>query len=258
MAQPVGQHGLGAAMSEIIAAPPKLRLRPYQVESVTRIREAFGSGRRRVAFQLPTGGGKTVIFSYILAGAVKQRGKRVLVLAHRQEILDQIEAAVKLAGAPYGIIAAGHPETDAPVQIARVATLARSRRLKRWRDRFDFIVIDEAHHAVAGSWARVLESQPRAQVLGVTATPERFDGRGLEEQFDGLVIGPSTADLIAWNWLAPFTVFEPAGAPDMSTARIRAGDYAVEDIRAAIASSSAQRLTSTGASVPTFRRSSFA
>ncbi len=68
--------------------------------------------------------------------------------------------------------------------------------------------------------------------LGVTATPERLDGRGLGEQFDALVIGPSTAELIEAGWLSPAVVFEPAQAPDMSAAKIRAGDFAVEDLRA--------------------------
>jgi DNA repair protein RadD len=217
-------------MTEVIA-PPAPTLRPYQVESVERIRESYGSGARRVAFQLPTGAGKTVCFAYILAGAVK-RGRRVLILTHRQEITDQVETALKLAGVPYGIIAAGYPEDpDAPAQIASVATLARPRRLKRWQDKFSLVVVDEAHHAIAGSWARVLASQPRAQVLGVTATPERLDGRGLREQFDDIVVGPSTASLIAWGWLSQFVAYEPTAAPDLSRASIRGGDYAIEDIR---------------------------
>jgi DNA repair protein RadD len=133
----------------------------------------------------------------------------------------------------FGIISPGYPETEAPVQVASVASLARPKRLGRWRGKFNFIVVDEAHHAVAGSWATALASQLNAHVLGVTATPERLDGRGLREQFDDLVIGPSTAWLTEGGWLSRFTFFEPiAGGPDMSGARIRAGDYALEDVRA--------------------------
>ena len=174
----------------------------------------FQSRRRRVLLVSPTGSGKTIMFSYILAAAAR-RGKRVLILAHRAEIIEQIEGALKLAGVAYGLIAAGHPEIDAPVQIASVATIAR--RLDRWRDRFDFVVVDEAHHAVAGSWAAVLASQPRAHVLGVTATAERLDGRGLGEIFDDLVVGPSTAELIGAGWLSRFVVYEQS-APDLSRA----------------------------------------
>ena len=194
------------------------------------MRAAYAAGRRRVLLVSPTGSGKTVVFTHVLASAVK-RGKRVLILAHRVELLDQISAPIDLAGVAYGVIAPGHAETDAPVQIASVASLSRKRRLDRWRDRFDFIVVDEAHHAVAGSWAAVLASQPRAHVLGVTATPERLDGLGLGAKFEAMVLGPPVAALMADRWLCGFVVYAPAAAPDLSKAHIRAGDFATEDIR---------------------------
>ena len=106
-------------------------------------------------------------------------------------------------------------------------------RLARWAGKFDFVVVDESHHAVSPTWARVLASQPFARVLGATATPLRLDGRGLREQFGVMVEGPSTVELIKDGWLAPFTVFEPT-APDMSTAKIRAGDFSIEDQRKAM------------------------
>jgi DNA repair protein RadD len=105
-------------------------LRDYQVENVDQIRAAYADGARRVCFQLPTGGGKRVVFSYILASAAR-RGKRVLVLCHRREIFEQAEASVLLADVDYGKIAPDCTETDAPVQIAMVATLAQSKRLER-------------------------------------------------------------------------------------------------------------------------------
>jgi DNA repair protein RadD len=206
-------------------------LRDYQLTAVSRVRAGYGSGRRRILLVMPTGAGKTVSFAYVIAGAVN-RGRRILIVAHRIELLDQIAAAVERAGASYGVIAPGFAETDAPVQIASVATFVR--RLDRWRNRFDFLVADEAHHAVSPSWARVLASQPAAHVLGVSATPERLDGRGLCEIFDDMVLGPSTAELIDAGWLSPFVCFGPAAAPDLSRARIRAGDFAVEDIRDAM------------------------
>ncbi len=114
-----------------------LTLRPYQAERFEHIRAAFRTGLRRVLFQLPTGGGKTVIFSFVVKNAVA-RGKRVSVLAHRQEIVEQIDGALSALDVPHGLIAAGHPETDAPVQVASVMTLAR--RLRRYAGRFDFLV----------------------------------------------------------------------------------------------------------------------
>ena len=208
-------------------------LRDYQTDVVARVRAAYQAGSRRVLLVSPTGSGKTVTFSHILASAAG-RGKRVLIVVHRVELLDQIGTALDLAGVPYGVIAPGHPETDEPVQIASVATLARKCRLERWRDKFDLVVVDECQHAIAGSWAAVLASQPTAHVLGVTATPERLDGRGLREIFDAMVEGPTTAALIAAGWLSNFTIYAPAVAPDLSRARIRAGDYATEDLRAAM------------------------
>ena len=207
-------------------------LRQYQADGVDQIRAAMRKGARRVLYQLPTGGGKTIVFSHVLASAA-QRGSRVLVLTHRAEILAQVETAVAMADVAYGKIAAGVDELDAKVQLASVDTLARSKRLERWRNRFDLVVVDEAHHAVSPTWARVLESQPRAAILGVTATPERLDGKGLGEIFDAMVIGPSVAALTP-TWLTPAVVFEPTSAPDLSSARIRAGDYAIEDMRAAV------------------------
>ena len=126
-----------------------------------------------------------------------QRGRRVLVLTHRQEIADQVEVAVAMADVSYGKIAAGIAESDAPVQIASVQTLARPKCLERWRNWADLLIIDECHHAVAGSWAKVIASQARALVLGVSATPTRLDGLGLRAQFDLMVCGPSIAELIA-------------------------------------------------------------
>ena len=118
--------------------------------------------------------------------------------------------------------------------VASVAFLSRPARLARWTGKFDLIIIDEAHHAVAGSWARVLASQPKARILGVTATPQRLDGLGLRSQFDAMVVGPTTGDLIRDGWLATFVVYEPTAAPDMSAAKIRGGDFAIEDQRAAM------------------------
>jgi DNA repair protein RadD len=220
-------------MTAPVAAEPQA-LRPYQTAAVEGVRRAYGSGAESVVFVLPTGGGKTVIFVFIVDNAVAL-GRRVLVIAHGQEIVDQISAALTLASIAHGLIAPGHQETEDSVQLASVASLARQRRLRRWAGKFDFVVIDECHHAVSPTWARVLASQPGAKILGVTATAERLDGRGLGEIFDVMVEGPPTAELIAAGWLSKFVVFEPVGGgPDLSGARIRAGDFSIEDQRAAM------------------------
>jgi DNA repair protein RadD len=102
------------------------------------------------------------------------------------------------------------------------------RRIDR-HDHYDLIVVDESHHAVAGSWRRVIDAMPGAKVLGVTATPERLDGRGLGDVFDTMVLGPTTAELIEAGYLSRFTAFAPV-APDVSGISTRAGDFAVDEL----------------------------
>lgn len=210
------------------------QLRPYQVRAVDDIRAAFRIACR-VLMVSPTGSGKTIVFVYIAASATA-KGKRVLVLAHRQEIVEQISAALTEMGVAHGIIAAGHPCTDAPVQIASVATLVRRLNFAAGgKISFDLVVIDEAHHSIAGTWQRILAAMSETTyVLGVTATPQRLDGRGLGTMFDTMVLGPDVAELIAGGYLSPFTVYAPAAAPNLSGIRTRAGDYAIDQLARAM------------------------
>jgi DNA repair protein RadD len=168
-------------------------LRSYQQEGVAAIRGAYAAGRKAVLYAAPTGSGKTRLFATIVAGAAA-RGNSICILGHRVEITDQISAALDDLGVPHGIIAAGTPVTDMPVQVASVATLAR--RLHRIRPP-GLLVIDEAHHSVAGTWLRIIEAFPEAHILGVTATPERLDGKGLGDIFEKLVLGPSVEELVS-------------------------------------------------------------
>jgi superfamily II DNA or RNA helicase len=200
-------------------------LRPYQERGVADIRGCFGRGVRSVLFQSPTGSGKTVLFAFIVAGAMAH-GNKVVVVGHRDEIVRQISAALVELGVDHGIIAAGYDETSAPV-IANVATLVR--RLDK-SEPPDLLVFDEAQHAVAGMWRKILAHWPNAKVLGVTATPERLDGKGLGDVFDVLVIGPTVSELIEQKFLSPFTTFAPERSPDLSGIKTRAGDFAVDQL----------------------------
>jgi superfamily II DNA or RNA helicase len=211
-------------LSEIKQVIP---LRPYQETDITKLRQSFADGAQRVLYQAPTGSGKTVLFAAIVAGAAA-RGNRIVILGHRQEIVDQIGAALAELGVAHGLIAAGHDETpDAMVQVASVATLVR--RLDRLAE-VDLAVIDEAHHAVAGTWRKITDAIPGAKILGVTATPQRLDGKGLSDIFDTLVIGPSIKALTADGYLAPATCFAPERLPDLSRVRSRAGDFAIDEL----------------------------
>lgn len=203
-----------------------ITLRPYQEADVGRIRTAFQSGNRRVLYVLPTGGGKTRMFAH-MARVAASKGKRVCILVHREELLKQVSQALTDEGAQHGLIKAGHPcNRFASLQVASVFSL--TQRLSEF-PAFDLIIVDECHHAVAGSWSRIIQAYPRAHVLGVTATPMRLDGKGLAAAFDCMIVGPSTADLIRMGYLVPPTVYAPSTA-DISALKSRGGDWAKEQI----------------------------
>lgn len=213
-----------------------IELRPYQTEAVEGVRNAFRRGARAPLLCAPTGAGKTVMFSYVAHGA-SGKGQRVLILAHRKELIRQASRKLSDAGISHGIIAPGFTPSDDLVQVASVQTLQRRLRDPRYSPP-DLIVIDEAHHAVAGQWATVVAAYPRARILGVTATPERLDGRGLGVAhggpFDTLVMGPTVRFLIDNGFLTPTRVFAPADGPDLTGIRTRGGDYEVGSLSAAM------------------------
>jgi DNA repair protein RadD len=199
-------------------------LRPYQTEAVANIRQAFSERHRSVLFVLPTGGGKTVLFSHITEQAAA-RGNRVCVLVHRQELLRQASASLHQMGVPHGLVAANlSMDLSHAVQVASVQTLAR-RVHKFPQEFFQLLVVDEAHHSNAGTWAKVLDHFSAARVLGVTATPCRGDGRGLGEWYSSLVQGPSAAWLTDNGYLAQAKVYAPPIGFDARQVRTRMGDF---------------------------------
>jgi len=201
-----------------------VKLRSYQEEAVEAVRRAYVDGCRRVLFVLPTGGGKTVVFSHITQSAAA-RGNRVLLLVHRVELLDQASRSLGAMGVRHGVIAAGRSmNLSAPVQVASVQTLAR--RLHHLpHDHFQLAIVDESHHATAGTWSKTLQHFSHARVLGVTATPCRADGRGLGEMFDEMVLGPSSAWLTEQGYLAASRVFAPPIGFSAKGLRKRMGDF---------------------------------
>jgi superfamily II DNA or RNA helicase len=199
-------------------------LRPYQLQAVEEIRQAYQQRHRSVLFVLPTGGGKTTIFSHITRETAA-RGNRVCILVHRAELLRQASASLEALDVPHGLIAANRSmDLSRSVQVASVQTLAR--RLHRIPPEFfNLLVIDEAHHSNAGTWAKVLNHCTKARVLGVTATPVRCDGRGLGEWYSAMVLGPTPAELTEQGYLAPARVLAPPIGFDTSGLRRRMGDF---------------------------------
>ena len=223
-----------------------MQLRPYQAQAIDDLRNVYRSGSRAPLLCLPTGGGKTVIFTAI-AQAAAAKGNNVLILVHRRELLRQASAKLRAVGLPHSTIAAGLPITTDQVQVASVQTLIR--RLSRFQWQPGLIIIDEAHHAVAGSWGKILAHWPDAFRLGVSATPCRLDGRGLGNAFDQLVLGPAVAQLTAAGYLAEAQIYAPPVLADLGQLHTRAGDYATDE-----AADAMDRPTVTGDAVSHYQR----
>lgn len=202
-------------------------LRDYQAEIVTAIRQAYGQGCKAPLLVAPTGSGKTVLFSFI-AWQAAMKGNRTLILVHRQELLSQTSRTLARFDVEHGLIAPGATLTDDLVQIASVQTLVR--RLDRLTWQPTLIVVDEAHHTTADTGhGRILAHFDGAKVLGVTATPERLDGKGLGVAaggyFDTLVMGPTVGALVEQGYLSRPVVYAPKTQLDLSGIRTLAGDY---------------------------------
>lgn len=204
-----------------------LILRDYQQASVNGVRGAYRSGFTAPLLVLPTGGGKTVVFCHI-AATTTARGKTALILVHRIELLNQTSKALGIAGVDHGLINPKYtPNLMAPVQVASVQTLVK--RLHKYALNPNLIVIDEAHHATAGTWRKIIDHFPKTLILGVTATPIRTDGAGLGVEaggiFDTLVIGPQVTELIDKGFLVRPIVYAPLEKLDLSNVRVQMGDY---------------------------------
>ncbi len=205
-------------------------LRPYQQKAIESLRAARRAGNRRILMVAPTGSGKMVIFCAIIASALDQ-GQRVLVIAHRKEILDQFWAMLRAQGIDAGMIRADDDRTDLalPVQLASIASLVR-----RDLPPADLVLVDEAHRVPGDSYRRVLSEYPKATILGGTATPCRLDGMPLKEHFDVLVEVARYSELIEARHIGAPIVYAPEHPPDLSRVRKVAGDYHEGELESAM------------------------
>jgi superfamily II DNA or RNA helicase len=197
-----------------------VRLREYQSRALADTLAARDRGVRRLILVAPTGAGKTEMASALFAGYL-ERGLRGLFLVHRLELVEQAADRFRKHGIAVGIIQGDTAMTpDAPVQVASVQSLAR-----RTKPPADLVITDEAHHAVAGSFADVIEAYPEAFHVGVTATPYRLDGRGLGTLFEEIIVAAHPLELVELGYLVKPRIYT-APPPDLAGIRKVAGDYA--------------------------------
>ena len=214
-----------------------MQLRPYQEEARAKVQQEWKEGRKRTLLVLPTGCGKTIVFSKIIEDRVKM-GERVLVLAHRSELLEQASDKLMTAtGLGTALEKAENTSIGSwfRVVVGSVQTMQREKRLNQFQpDHFDTIVIDEAHHAISDGYQRVLEHFSEANVLGVTATPDRGDMRNLGSYFDSLAYEYPLVDAIKSGYLSKITAITIPLELDLSTVSQQAGDFKASEIGTAL------------------------
>jgi ATP-dependent helicase IRC3 len=223
----------------VIATRPSttLTLRPYQEEAIEAVTDAALEGIQRPLVALPTGTGKTVVFSHL----IDQRPGRSLVLAHRDELLRQCQDRLLMVSPDMriGIIKATENETDAPVVVASVQTLSRERRLSQLLCDFKTVVVDEAHHGVADTYRRILEymgcfSEDGPLTVGFTATPERSDKSGLGQVWDKIVYQKGILEMIMAGYLCDLKAVRVSLRVNLDRVKTHHGDFDDKSLETAL------------------------
>lgn len=214
-----------------------MELRPYQSEAKQAIFDEWDRGVDKTLLVLPTGCGKTIVFAKVAEDCVRQ-GNRVLILAHRGELLDQASDKIQKSTG-LGCATEKAEETCLGswfrIVVGSVQSMMRDTRLSQFpEDYFGTIIIDEAHHCISDSYQRVLQHFPEAKVLGVTATPDRGDMKNLGTYFDSLAYEYTLPKAIKEGFLSPIKALTIPLKIDMSGVGVQAGDFKVGDIGTAL------------------------
>lgn len=214
-----------------------MELRPYQQQAKDAIFSEWENGIKKTLLVLPTGCGKTIVFAKVAEECVKG-GSRVLILAHRGELLDQ--AADKI-GKSTGLGCATEKAEQTclgswfRIVVGSVQSMMREKRLNQFpNDYFNTIIIDEAHHCISDSYQKVLRHFPDAEVLGVTATPDRGDMQNLGTVFESLAYEYTLPKAIKEGYLSPIKAVTIPLKIDMSAVGVQAGDFKSSDIATAL------------------------
>lgn len=214
-----------------------MALRPYQEEARRRVRDEWMNGTRRTLLVLPTGTGKTIVFAKITEDMVRS-GNRVLILAHRGELLDQASDKIRKAtGLMCSVEKAEQTclESWYRVTVGSVQSLQRETRLAKFSPKyFDTIIVDEAHHAISEGYQRVLQYFSDANVLGVTATPDRGDMRNLGEFFQSLAYEYTLPKAIKEGYLSPIRALTIPLKLDISMVGMSSGDFSTGELGSAL------------------------
>ena len=214
-----------------------MKLRPYQEEARQAVENKWAAGDKRTLLVLPTGCGKTIVFASVAEDCVRN-GDRVLILAHRGELLDQAADKIfKSTGLRCATEKAEHSCLGSwfRVTVGSVQTLMRQSRLDRFSpDYFNTIIIDEAHHSISDSYQRVLKYFSEAKVLGVTATPDRGDMKNLGQVFDSLAYEYNLPQAIREGYLSPIKALTVPLQMDLTGVGIQSGDFKAGDLGTAL------------------------
>lgn len=214
-----------------------MELRPYQSEAKQAIFSQWDQGIKKTLLVLPTGCGKTIVFAKVTEECVRQ-GKRVLIMAHRGELLEQAsDKIMKATGLGSAVEKAEESCLGSwyRIVVGSVQSLTRPQRLAKFKpDYFDTIIIDEAHHCLSDSYQRVLEHFPDAEVLGVTATPDRGDMRNLGQYFESLAYEYTLPQAIKSGYLVPIKAMTIPLQLDLTGVGIQSGDFKASDLGTAL------------------------
>lgn len=237
----------------------EIKLRDYQEEAIDAVFAAWAGGMRRPAIVLPTGAGKTVVFSSLVqrfrtshyVEPLQHTGLRVIVLAHRDELVDQAIGKLRAllpADTSVGKVKAADNDIDADVMVCSVQTLASARRLaalagdaRSAYGKVGLIITDECHHAAAASYQKVYDAFPDALHLGVTATMARGDGVGLGSVWEDVVFKRSVLWMMKRGYLTDVEARSVSVDIDMSGVKTSRGDYQAGDLGQALMESEAHR-----------------
>ena len=206
-----------------------LILRGYQEKLIDDTRQALRKFRS-VLLTAPTGAGKTAITVFMM-GEAANRGKRAWFLVHQNELLSQTSKALWKQKLEHGVVASGRALSKLPVQVCSVQTLVNRLHLLAPPD---LIIIDECHRSAAATYQKIIAHYPNALVVGLTATPQRTDGKGLSAMYDEIVYGPSIRQLIDAGFLCSYDVYAPPVELDLSQVKNQMGDYKKDQLEVAV------------------------